>query len=244
METLKSKMALPMFALAMALGVLGAWGAGRADVSAAPRIIGAMKDVMWSGKLQGKVDLDTLADKKHLYGLGPLEYLEGEILIVDGECYTSRIGKDSSLKVAKTFQAKAPFFGYANIPKWREAALPDSVSSLDQIERYLDAETKNLARPFFFRIEGTVDSAAFHVVNLPKGAKVASPQDAHAGQREFRIADRESRLIGFFSTAHQAIFTHHDTYLHIHLITKDKKQMGHLDRVGLKRGARLYLPAP
>ncbi len=216
--------------------------AGQTAKAAEPKIIGAMKDVMWGGRLSGIVDLDTLP-RNHLYGLGPVEYLSGEIIILDGIGYKSEIIEDSSMKVTATLKMKAPFFGYANIGKWREIPFPDSITSLRQFESYLDRITKERPRPFLFKVAATVDSATIHVVNLPKGAKVASPQDAHAGQKEFVIKDKPVTLIGFFSTEHQAVFTHHDTFVHIHLITDDHKQMGHLDGIDMKRRTvKLYLP--
>lgn len=85
------------------------------------------------------------------------------------------------------------------------------------------------------------DEAAIHIVNLPKGTKVSSPEDAHQGQRNFTIKNKAVELIGFFSIKHKAIFTHHDTYMHIHLITEDKKQMGHLDKLNIAmRTAKLF----
>jgi acetolactate decarboxylase len=43
-------------------------------------VAGAMKNVMWKGQLFGTIDLDTIFNKQHLYGLGPVEYLTGELL--------------------------------------------------------------------------------------------------------------------------------------------------------------------
>jgi acetolactate decarboxylase len=43
--------------------------------------------------------------------------------------------------------------------------------------------------------------------------------------------DKPAEVLGFFSTRHQTIFTHHDSFLHMHLITTDKKWMGHLDEL-------------
>ena len=54
-------------------------------------ITGAMKNIMWKGQLEGMINLDTIADKEHLYGLGPLEGLRGEILIIDGTAYISTV---------------------------------------------------------------------------------------------------------------------------------------------------------
>ncbi|MFA5574217.1 MAG: acetolactate decarboxylase [Brumimicrobium sp.] len=207
------------------------------------KIVGEMKNVMWNGQLYGSINLDTIANKTNLYGLGPVEYLTGEILIIDGKSYKSTVISDSTMKVEETYEIKAPFFGYANIDKWTEQTLPDNIQTIHQLEQYLDKETKYLPRPFMFKISGIVEEAAIHIVNLPKGSKVSSPDEAHKGQINYKIINEQSEIVGFFSTKHKAIFTHHDTFLHMHLITFDKQKMGHLDKVLFKKGTmKLYLP--
>lgn len=200
------------------------------------KIVGAMRDVMWKGKLSGNINLDTLSNKHHLSGLGPVEYLAGEILIVDGKAYKSMVLSDSTIKVEETYAIKAPFFAYANITNWVEVMLPDSIKSINQLERFLEHNTKKVNQPFLFRFQGEVEQAAIHIVNLPKESIVNSPADAHQGQKSFLLTDQQVDVIGFFSTAHKGIFTHHDTYLHMHLITSDKQKMGHVDEVRLKKG--------
>ncbi|MBL7979605.1 MAG: acetolactate decarboxylase [Bacteroidetes Order II. Incertae sedis bacterium] len=207
------------------------------------KIVGEMKNVMWKGQLYGNVNLRTIANKTNLYGLGPVEYLAGEILIIDGRSYKSTVSSDSIMKVEETYDIKAPFFGYANIPMWTEQSLPDSIQTVQQLEEHLDKLTISSPRPFMFKLSGTVEQAIIHVVNLPKGAKVHSPAEAHQGQVNYEIQNKQADIIGFFSTEHKAIFTHHDTYLHMHLITTDRQKMGHLDEVLLKKGTmKLYLP--
>lgn len=207
-------------------------------------IVGAMKNVMWKGQLAGNIKLDTISSKTHLYGLGPVEYLTGEILIVDGKCYRSTVISDTEMKVEETYALKAPFFGYAHIPLWKEQIVPDTIQTISQLEQYIDLFTKNAKRPFMFKLTGVVEQATIHIVNLPAGTKVSSPAEAHQGQQQYQLTNEASEIIGFFSTAHQAIFTHHDTYLHLHLITSDRKKMGHLDELLLKKGTvQLFLPA-
>lgn len=207
-------------------------------------IIGAMQNVMWKGELAGNINLDTIANKEHLYGLGPVEYLAGELLIVDGHAYRSSVLTDSTMQVEATFAVKAPFFGYTNIEHWTEQDLPDDVQTIPQLEKYVDQLTQQAKRPFFFRLEGTIESAMIHIVNLPKGTKVSSPDEAHQGLTKYPLVNEEVDIIGFFSTEHKAILTHHDTFLHMHLITKDRQKMGHLDEVKLIPGTtKLYLPA-
>lgn len=207
-------------------------------------IVGEMKHVMWKGQLYGSINLDTIAKKQHLYGLGPLEYLAGEILILDGQSFKSTVTSDLTMKVEETYDIKAPFLGYANISKWTNRMLPDSVQTIQQLETYLDKVTQNALRPFIFKISGTVEKATIHIVNLPEGSKVSSPDEAHKGQKNYALENEPSLIIGFFSTEHKAIFTHHDTFLHMHLITEDRQKMGHLDEVVFRKGGmKLYLPA-
>ena len=207
------------------------------------KIAGAMKNVMWKGELQGILNVDTISNKKHLYGFGPVEFMSGEILIIDGISYKSSVMNDSSIKVEGTFNVRAPFFGYANINEWKEQKLPDSILTIKQLEIFLDNITKSSVRPFMFKLTGTADTAQIHVVNLPPGSKVNSPDDVHKTQMNYTLKNEEVEIVGFFSTGHKTIFTHHDTYLHMHLISADRKKMGHLDEMHLRKGtAVLYLP--
>ena len=206
-------------------------------------IVGAMKNVMWKGQLYGTIYLDTIANKKNLYGLGPAEYLAGELVIVNGKAYKSTVITDSTMKVEETYNVKAPFFGYSNVDRWVEQILPDSIHTSAQLENYLSLSTTGVRRPFLFRLEGAVKMATVHIVNLPAGTKVKSPDDAHQGQKKYNLKDEQVEIVGFFSTGHQAILTHHDTFLHMHLITADKTKMGHLEEVLFNHNVRLYLQA-
>jgi len=209
----------------------------------AVHIVGKMKDAMQKGQLSGTISLDTIANKAHLYGLGPVEYFAGEILILDGKSCKSTIVSNATMEVEETYNIKAPFFGYANIARWAEKPLPDSIQTIPQLEQYLEQVTRSSPRPFLFKLTGTVDHAVFHVVNFPKGAKISGPVETQKNQKNFELKDKPSEIIGFFSTEHKSIFTHHDTYLHMHLITADKQQMGHLDEMSIKPAVmKLYTP--
>jgi acetolactate decarboxylase len=207
------------------------------------QIRGTMSKVMHEGDLSSTIDLDTISEKQYLCGLGALENMTGEILVLDGISYYSTIKEDQQMQVNESFSIKAPFFAYTHVQRWQEVVLSDSIFTLSQLENFMDQVTQKFTRPYFFRVITTVDSAQIHVLNLPKGTKINSPEDAHRGQKTFVIRDKEVDLVGFFSTQHQGIFTHHDTFLHLHLITHDRKQMGHLDSIAFKPGfTRLLLP--
>jgi acetolactate decarboxylase len=214
---------------------------GQPQVEGGPVAIGAMRQVMWEGKLEGQVSLDTLVPKKGLYGLGPESYLTGELLIDNGVVYVSRVTSDSTMVVEPTSHVSAPFFVYAHVDEWRSRSLPDSVKTQGQFEHFLDLTTKGDKRPFAFKLEGEVQKAVIHVQNLPEGTTVSSPQQAHQGQTDYNVTEASATIIGFFSTEHQGVYTHHDSFVHMHLITEDKQLMGHLDEASF--GAMtLYLP--
>ena len=201
-----------------------------------------MRNVMWKGELGSNIELDTINNKKGLYGLGPMSYLRGEILINDGKAYVSKVSSSNSMSVEKTFKASAPFFVYANVMEWREIDLPTNIKTLQDLEALIDEQSKNQKRLFAFKLSGQITKAVIHIQNLPLGTKVSSPTDAHQGQTNYPLQNEKVNIVGFFSTEHKGIFTHHDSFMHLHLITEDESKMGHLDEVELGK-MKLYLSA-
>ncbi|WZL88613.1 acetolactate decarboxylase [Salinimicrobium sp. 3283s] len=208
---------------------------------AAVNIIGAMRNVMLKGDLQDRLSLDTIANKTGLYGLGPLSHLQGELLINDGKNYISRVTTNGSLEVKKSYDASAPFFVYSNVDKWEEIVLPDSIATIQDVEKYIGERTSKISSPFAFKLKGTVAHGKIHVLNLPEGAKVSSPAEAHENQVDYDIKNEKAEIIGFYSTEHKGVFTHHDSNTHMHLITADELKMGHLDELQIENMS-LYLP--
>lgn len=204
-------------------------------------IVGAMKNVMWKGELYENINLDTISNKKGLYGLGPESYLTGELLINNGKSYVSKVISDTSMIVIQRFDVSAPFFVYAHVKKWKELVLPSNIKSISDLESFIDSTSLEYKRPFAFKLIGKISSATIHIQNLPEGTKVSSPKEAHQGQINYKLENEEAEIIGFFSTKHQGIFTHHDSFLHMHLITKDESKMGHLDKLEIEK-MKLYLP--
>lgn len=205
------------------------------------QIVGAMKNVMWKGELGPQVALDTLSKLEGLYGLGPLSYLRGELLVTNGKSYISTVASDTSMIVEESFRAGAPFFVYAQVNEWTEVELPAELKTIPDLEKFIEAQSTSLKRPFAFKLEGAVASARIHIQNLPPGSQVSSPKEAHQGQTDYHLENESVEIIGFFSTEHQGIFTHHDSYLHMHLISEDELKMGHLDAMEIQ-DLKLYLP--
>lgn len=205
-------------------------------------IVGALRNVMQKGELQGRIQLDTIANRRGLYGLGPEAFLSGELLIYDGRSYVSRVQADSSIQIDQSYHVSAPFFVYTNVEKWKRIHLPSELRTIKDLEQHLEEITSEYQEAFPFRLSGTASSAAFHIQNLPEGTAVRSPQEAHQGQVNYELIEKEVEILGFFSKVHQGIFTHHDSHVHMHMITRDGTQMGHLDTLELGT-MQLLLPA-
>lgn len=139
------------------------------------KIVGAMKNVMWKGELGSKIDLDTISDKKGLYGLGPASYLSGELLINNGRSYLSKVNTDTTMTIQNTFKTSAPFFVYGNVTEWNEIDLPSDIISIQDLEKFIEDKTTEFKRPFAFKLIGQVSRAIIHIQNLPEGTKVSLP---------------------------------------------------------------------
>jgi hypothetical protein len=85
--------------------------------------IGGQRETIMNGKLAAALDLRTLASRQHLYGIGPIEQLRGEVTIADSRPALARIASDGTVKVTQSFETGVPFFVWAEVPL---ASGPDS----------------------------------------------------------------------------------------------------------------------
>ncbi len=194
------------------------------------RITGAMRNTMFNGQLAGLIAIDSIA-KPGTYGLGPLEYLRGELLVIDGHCYVATATSDSTMMVTEQRDVSAPFFVHQRVNTWTLVALPDSVIDLATLDAFLTTAYGMLGAPFAFKLTGTFTDVDAHIVDVPPGTEVHGPDDAHRGNKSYHLSGAVVEAVGFFSTRHKAVFTHHDTNIHVHAITVDRKWMGHVEEL-------------
>lgn len=191
---------------------------------------GAMRNTMFNGQLAGLIQLDSIA-KPGTYGIGPMEYLRGEVLLLDGIVFVSEMEKNRGMQVVQRTEVRAPFFVHQHLTDWTTVALPDSVVDLSTLDHFLTARFAFVGEPFAFRISGDITSVDVHIVDVPRGTEVNGPEDAHRHNKDFHLEGRTMELIGFFSTKHKAVFMHHDTNIHVHAITAERDWMGHVEQV-------------
>ena len=189
-----------------------------------------MRNVMWFGDLEGKIATDSLSANT-AYGLGPIEYLKGEILLFEGQTFESKVIDSLQHKVEQTESSRAPFFVYSTASNLKEINIPKDDFTLKSTENLIDSLYNDYENPLLIRIDGRFDAITVHSVNLAEGSTVSSPDQAHQGLTKYDYENVSGSLIGFFSRKHKAVFTHHDSFFHAHFISDDRDILGHADAI-------------
>jgi acetolactate decarboxylase len=191
-------------------------------------VTGALKRTMWEGQRSGLIAMDSL-NEPGFYGMGPLEHMRGEITLVDGRRHVAHV-VDDSLVVRIDPAAKAPFFVHARVSRWEEVVLPIDVANAEQLDAFLEKRSDD--RPFFFRLTGRFDEMEVHAWDLPPDSTFTGPVEGARYKRHFSFKEADGEVVGVFSRHHRTIFTHHDSFIHLHFLSSDGRAMGHVD--GLK----------
>jgi alpha-acetolactate decarboxylase len=208
--------------------------------------IGAQRETIMNGKLAAALDLNTLADRPHLYGLGPIEQLRGEVTIVDGRPALARVAADGTVSVTQSFSAGAPFFVWAEVLRWTETPIPAEIRSFEDLERFVpraaEAAGLDAEKPLPFLVTGREDLIEFHILNRI-GDPPHNMEEHKKIQIVFELAQTAAMITGFHSTRHRGIFTPGDSNIHIHFQTPDNSKSGHIQKLEIRDGATLSLPA-
>jgi acetolactate decarboxylase len=207
--------------------------------------IGGQRETIMNGKLAAALDLRTLANRQHLYGVGPIEQLRGEVTIANSRPALARVASDGSIKVSESFEAGVPFFVWAEVPRWRQLPIPAAVRSFEDLERFVPkaatAAGLDADQPLPFLVEGCEELIEFHIVNRV-GDGPHNMEMHKKIQITFEREKVQATIIGFHSTKHRGIFTPGDSNIHIHFQTPDNSASGHIQKLQLGDGAILSLP--
>jgi len=138
--------------------------------------MGAQRDVL-ANDLRGHVALDMLSAATHLYALGPLEGLRGEVSIFDSVPSIARILGDT-IATERTWKARACFLVWADVSDWTWRLLDPAPPDLDALEGPLAVLAREAGHdteePLPFVITGTSVEMTLHVLDKRDGL----PHDA------------------------------------------------------------------
>ena len=212
-----------------------------------PKTFGVLHEVMM-GNTEPHVTLSDLP-QKHLYAVGALSGLRGEVSVLDGVTWLSYGGADDTIKVEtkRGSDERAAILVASNVAKWQKLTIAEDVpfSKLDvTVERLARSKNVDVSHPFPVMVEGPLQDIEWHVMKgAPAAGDVLHSHGDHARTGVSRTTKQASAtLIGFFSNKDQGVFTHMGSNTHFHVILTKEKLMGHVDSVGLKKGAALYVP--
>ena len=205
---------------------------------------GALKGIM-GNDISAKIDLSEFKNTPNFYALGAVENLKGEIQIFNSQPFITSIEKNS-LKFDATFTKKASLLVYASVEEWESILIPNNIVSYEHLENFIEkiADEKgiNTDKPFPFLLEGLISSFDWHVINWRDGDSIHTHKKHKSTGMHGTINNRAVEMLGFYSNAHHAIFTHQNTKMHIHVKTAGNGVAGHVDGLFLENGMILKLP--
>jgi len=198
-----------------------------------------------NGMLAAALDLRTLAATPHLYAIGPIEELRGEVTIIDSRPSLSRVAPDGAVRVTESFETGAPFLVWAEVPAWRPVPVPPEVRSFADLEAFVPraaaAAGLDPQRPLPFLVRGREDLIDFHILNRIGN----NPHNAEIHKKiqvTFELTRADAIIVGFHSVFHRGVFTPADSAIHLHFQTLDNSASGHIQTLEIGRGAVLSLP--
>ena len=209
---------------------------------------GKAKNVMMGIDLSSTVALDTLLVKQHLYALGPVDDLQGEITVFDGEVCAAEVTnkRKRNVKLREAEGLKAPFLVYAYVPEWKTYSVEVDLQNLKDLENIVDSlgrvhgYTKKEAFPFL--VEATFLEVEYHIIKRNKREKQHSHEAHNAAKIHFSNCLIPSNLVGFYSRHHEGVFTHKGHFIHVHFLPKDRRITGHLDKLNHSGAVLFSLP--
>ncbi len=207
------------------------------------KVSGTLKNVMMRGDLSAYIDLDTL-NKTNLYGLGPIAGLKGELMIMNGQVFSSENGGNAVDNQTNKI-SKAAMLVYSRVDTWRAFPVESTVNDFSELERLVEAIAQthgyDISKPFAFKIETVPQSAHYHIIGWKNG--IPHTMDNH---KQFAITDsienKSIQLLGFYSPNHKGIFTHHTSNIHVHVMGVKDRTVGHLDAIKARGKITVYLP--
>jgi acetolactate decarboxylase len=218
--------------------------------------VGAQKDVFVSGKASTVVSLEDLAGRKGLYGMGPIDGLDGEITIFDSKPYITKV-RGSDYVAENTWKHGAFFLVWTEQTAWKDVPIPGTVRGYVDLQNFVKTEAQaagiDVTKPFPFLLTGTPVEIKWHInVDRTEGKPITKESFAKSKQ-PFTTKNEPVDIIGFHSEHHAGVFLPKYTpvikegsgienAIHIHLVSRASKAAGHIDDIMLGNGMVLRLP--
>ena len=151
-----------------------------------------------------------------------------------------------SLQISGSFDHRATLLVHASVEKWKTHMIPNGLHTYDELEDHIaevaEANGIDIDQPFPFLLKGTAETLEWHVIDWKEGDTEHSHGKHIRSGLHGSLNNVSVQILGFYSDGHHAIFTHHTTNMHLHFISVDGKNTGHVDGLTIAEGMRLKLP--
>lgn len=212
------------------------------------RTWGTLREVLRLGQTEGRVSGEVVGERPHAYGIGALEGLAGELLVLDGALWVGEVvnGEGQAFRAVSPGEHQAAFLALTHVREWHEVVVRERVGAAD-LDAFVAAEAARLgldgARPFPLLIAGGFAELELHVLNgaCPRANPV--PPDSPLAPFQLALPRSEGTVVGFFGQDEAGKLTHHGQRTHLHVLLEGPEpRVGHVDALALAPGALLRLP--
>ncbi len=235
---------LPQISLSCLIGLVAVVG-GCASPHDGITQYGAMRAVMREGSVEPRASLCDAASKPHMYGIGTLAGLGGELTIDDSAVWVTRHvdGKAVTTGPACVGADQATLLTVGEIASPTRVALSGPLGGAELERAIRDAALAGAStatpKPFMFFIDATASSLNAHVID---GTCLHADPNAQ-GLKIALTEPTQVRIVGLYAENQAGVLTHHGSSVHMHAIFKydGKTITAHVDSVTLAAGAQLGL---
>lgn len=196
---------------------------------------GEIKQFSDDGKMEDNAMLSELTNGKHLYAVGSLSQMDGEITVIDGVCYISQVTDEQKVKVSEDCSKKSPFLVYGYYSNWREIPLKKHFKTLKDLSRSMT--------------ELLIENG--YITEDPSGIMIQADVEDLDYQLSVKKSLKKSKLkksnvtmVGFYSKNHGGVFTDKGQNLHLHFISNDNQISGHVNDFFIAEGSKIKLYFP
>ncbi len=210
------------------------------------RTWGTLREALRDGKTQARIKLDAI-NSPHLVAVGAAAGLDGEITIIDGDSFTSRV-RGQRIETTASTAIDATILFAAEVTEWRTVPIPADLDG-PQLEALVVEQARSggidTEQPFAFVVEGELLDLELHVLagECPIRARLLDTEMKSPPQQR-RFDKVRGRLVGIHASHGGGVITHHGSTTHIHAVVGGEAAFtGHCERAGVGAGATLRLPA-
>jgi hypothetical protein len=220
--------------------------ASSSDSNASLKLIGDLRKIA-TNELVGTEKLSSLSSAKSVYGIGMLDGLDGELLILDSKPMLGAVIDGAVRVIEPAPDSNIAFGAFSYCDEWETIEIPDNVRSFSELETFsaemLEKRDRDLNELHPVRLNAKVDWLQWFIVR-GMGNLRPTPRDSFVRQwLRGGLDNVEIEATGVFSRGYKGIAMNKTANLHLHFVTQSNKPIvAHLDdSVQLRAGSTLMI---